>query len=120
MNVLIAEDEKTLAFFMKETIQETYPGVKVACVSTGIQALQQLQQNTYDLLITDLRLPGVGGLNLIETGRKTDPKLAIILMTAFATIDIEKRVEEMNIKAYLIKPFTSEVLIELLNPILKH
>ena len=117
-HVLIAEDEQTLAFFIKQILLELYPDIQVDWAPSGTSALRLLEKTSYDLLITDLRIPGLNGLALIENGHRLYPNLPVILMTGFASPNVEKQVAAMGINAYLAKPFTVESLANCINQLL--
>jgi len=108
--VLIAEGEQTLAFFIKQILLEKDATLQVDWVASGTEALKRLRETAYDLLITDLYVPGLSGLSLIEDGRGFQPHLSSILITGFTSPAIEKRVTDMGINAYLAKPFRAEEL----------
>ncbi len=116
--ILIVEDEKTVADFMKQTIKRSYPNTRIVHVPTGTKGLKLLQQQSFDLLITDFRLPGLSGLSLIEQIRENNPQLLIVLATAYAPPDIESRMRDLNINAYLQKPFTVEKLVVCLSSLI--
>lgn len=117
-HILIAEDEQTLAFFIKQVLLERDPAMQVDWAPSGTSALRLIEKTAYDLLIADLRIPGLNGLSLIEKGRKLHPNLPALLITGFTSLDIEKRVAEMGINAYLAKPFSVESLTSCIDQIL--
>ena len=117
-HILIAEDEQTLAFFIKQVLLERDPAMQVDWAPSGTSALRLLEKTAYDLLIADLRIPGLNGLSLIEKGREFYPNLPTLLITGFASLDIENRVAEMGINAYLAKPFSVESLTSCIDQIL--
>jgi len=117
-HVLISEDEQTLAFFIKQILLELHPDIQVDWAPSGTSALRLIEKTSYDLLITDLRIPGLNGLALIENGRRLYPNLPVILMTGFASPNVEKQVAAMGINAYLAKPFTVESLANCINQLL--
>ena len=101
--VVIVDDDE----FMREGLEETLSGGEFALQSfkDGESALRTLSDGSTSLLITDLRMPGMSGIELLERAKKADPKLPVVVMTAFATI--ENAVEAMKKGAfdYIMKPF---------------
>lgn len=86
-------------------------GHRVDDAEDGAVGLKKLRAGTYDLALIDMMMPGIGGLELIETVHALDPEIVLVVITGFATI--ESTVEAMKAGAYdyLPKPFTPEALI---------
>ena len=74
------------------------------------EALSKLTLNRYDLLITDLRMPGISGLTLIEVARSLHPNINVILMTAYGSREVEDKANQLQVDAYLTKPFPTAKL----------
>jgi DNA-binding NtrC family response regulator len=101
--VLVVEDSE----IFRQTIVEilTQEGFTVEEASSGEQALEKLRQTVYDVLVTDLVLPGKSGLEVLRETIDRFPDIVSIIMTGYATV--ETAVEAMKIGAYdyLVKPF---------------
>ncbi len=84
--------------------------VDVSAEASSRHAAERLSAESFDLLISDIRMPEISGLELLRTARQIDPHLAAIILTGFPTI--ESAVESMKLGAvdYLVKPFTLEQL----------
>ena len=78
---------------------------------SGAAALDQLAQKSYQLMLLDIKMPGMDGVEVLQKAREDFPDLAVVMMTAYATV--ETAVEAMKIGAldYLMKPFDPESLI---------
>jgi two-component system response regulator AtoC len=114
--ILIVDDEALVRNFLSETLKRK--GLEVTTAENGMKAVQLLKENTYDLVITDMRMPDLTGIDIIRKVRETSPSTLSIVITAFGTI--ENAVEAMRLGAfnYLIKPFspdTIEAVIEKAN-----
>ena len=83
MRILIADDEPKMGFLLASELESK--GHFVKTVTDGLDALDELS-NGYDLLITDLKMPKMNGVELLERARQNDPGLAVILMTAYASV----------------------------------
>jgi two-component system response regulator AtoC len=109
---VVADDE----ILNRELLAEMLPRfqVQVRTVKDGVQALKALEAETADLLITDVRMPGMGGLKLLAKAKEKWPEMPVVMMTAFATV--ESAVESMRQGAYdyLMKPFGVEQVESLL------
>lgn len=116
--VLIVDDEPTLVFFLMQGLRESDIPYEVNSAANGEDALAKLTLNHYDLLITDLKMPGVNGLTLIEVARTLQPDIRVILMTAYGSREVEEEATRLEVNAYLIKPFPTATLRDLAAKIL--
>jgi YesN/AraC family two-component response regulator len=116
--ILIVDDEPTLVFFLKQGLQESQLGYHVDGASSGEEALTRLTYNTYDLLVTDLKMPGISGFTLVEVARSLHPHINVILMTAFGSQEVQDESEQLKVNGYLIKPFPTSQLQEMIQEIL--
>jgi len=92
-------------------------GHQVIVAQRGSEALEIIQGSdeelgAVDLVITDLKMPGTNGLDLIRSVRKTRPGLASVLMTAFGNDDVRKEAVALGACGYIEKPFTPETLLQ--------
>jgi DNA-binding NtrC family response regulator len=83
-------------------------GFEVAEASSAQQALEMLERDTFDLVLSDVQMPGMNGVDLYERIRALRPGLPVVLMTAFAAEDLLRRAQERGIYAVLPKPFAVE------------
>jgi DNA-binding NtrC family response regulator len=111
MRVLLAEDEPTIAVTLKDALEEAGHAVLAAADTT--EALALLEREDPDVVLTDIRMPGDGGMALLERAIELDPKRAVIVMTGYATV--EQAVLAMRIGAanYIQKPFENEAVVRL-------
>ena len=116
--ILIVDDESTLVFFLQQGIQEAKMTCTVEVASSGEDALTKLTYQEFDLVVTDLKMPGISGFTLIETARSLHPKIKTIVMTAFGSRQVENEIQNLAINGYLNKPFPIADLIALIQNIL--
>jgi len=116
--ILIVDDEPTLVFFLKQGLQESQLACLVDGASSGEEALTKLTYNMYDLLVTDLKMPGISGFTLVEVARSLHPNISVILMTAFGSREVQDESELLKVNGYLIKPFPTAQLQEMIKEIL--
>jgi nitrogen regulation protein NR(I) len=109
--ILLIEDDRSAASALQKVLQEE--GYSVSVAARGDQGLSDARQNPCDLVITDLKLPGLSGMELISQLHAVKPKLPIIMMTAHGTT--ETAIEAMKLGAceYLVKPFEADELLDL-------
>ncbi len=106
--ILIAEDEERLRRLIGMLLGNV--GYRITLVSNGEEAREKLQQENFNLVITDLKMPKVDGMTLVREIQEQHPDLPVIVITAFGTI--ESAVEAMQAGAidYITKPFEEEKL----------
>jgi DNA-binding NtrC family response regulator len=109
MNVLLADDEKSIAVTLRDELQGA--GHKVTVVGDGREALAALQAQPYDLLITDIRMPGMDGIRLLKAAKALDPAPEVILITGHGTIESAVEALQHGAYDYVQKPFLNEELL---------
>lgn len=110
MNILLAEDEPGIGLTLRDDLEDA--GHKVLWAKTGSEALRALEDGWFDCLITDVRMPGGDGIDLLKRAKAKRPETEVLVMTAYATV--EQAVEAMREGAfdYFQKPFLNEVVLE--------
>jgi len=96
--ILVVDDEETLTFFLKQDLQEAEVSCNVDIASSGEDALTKLTYNRYDLLITDLKMPGISGFTLVEVARSLHPDIKVILMTAFGSREVQDEAKSLKVQ----------------------
>ena len=113
MKVLVVDDEKIKLITLRDDLREAnYDTIAVESPAIG---LQLVQNEHFDVLVTDLRLPKMHGIEFLKRVQKEQPHIIVIVMTAYASV--ETAVEAMRFGAYnyIKKPFSSEELIQMLD-----
>ena len=115
--LLVADDDPGLRESLERTL--TREGYRVILASDGRAALERLQGGAVDLIVTDLKMPGLTGLELLRAAKAIAPDVDVILLTAFGTV--EEAVKAMKDGAYdfLTKPFRREQLLKLIDKALE-
>ncbi|HXK08638.1 MAG TPA: sigma-54 dependent transcriptional regulator [Vicinamibacteria bacterium] len=110
--ILVADDEPGIRQFLAEALEDE--GHAVTQAADGRQAAEQLRRQGFELLITDLRMPAMDGLELVRLARGEQPEMEIIVLTAHGTV--ESAVEAMRLGAfdYLQKPIASPAQLRML------
>jgi two-component system NtrC family response regulator len=106
--ILIVDDEKNYLVVLEALLGPE--GYEIITADNGRDALRLVRESDLDLVITDIKMPGMSGMELLEECKKVKPELPVIMMTAFGTI--ETAVEAMKNQAYdyITKPFQNEQL----------
>lgn len=106
--ILVVDDEMLVRNFLAETLRRK--GIEVSTAENGKKALAQLKDATFDMVITDLKLPDLTGLEILCKVKELNPSTIVVIITAFGSI--ENTVEAMRLGAfnYIQKPFSAEVI----------
>lgn len=107
--ILIIEDDIALGEALQDVI--TVTGFATTLCDSGEAALSACREQIFSLILSDIQLPGVNGLELLHLLRKKCPDVPIIMMTAFATVPDAVHAIRMGASDYLLKPFESEQLL---------
>lgn len=107
--ILIVEDEEYVRDFMTLLLKDDYD---IIAAANGIEAINQINtHSTIDLILLDLHMPGINGLDLLRTLRREVPKkFSVIIVTAYSTPEIKKEAIELGVKDFVSKPFSVEIL----------
>ena len=107
--ILIAEDDETMRRFLARAL--TSAGHEVIAVADGLDAMPLLDQDSFDLLLADIVMPGMDGIDLAKLASRQIPDLKVMLITGFAAVAVEARnVLAMRAKV-LSKPFHLSALV---------
>ncbi|XXT18244.1 response regulator [Sorangium sp. So ce429] len=107
-NVMIVEDDDDLGRFVVDIA--TDHGYHATHVADALSGIKLLSSAKFELLITDIRMPGMDGIELIARAKELDPFLAVIAITAFGSVETGMRALRVGAADYLSKPFRSDEL----------
>jgi len=108
-SVLVVEDEEALAVGVRDALE--HAGYKADVVHDGVTALERIRATLPDLIVLDLMMPGMSGLEILEVLRREKLKLRVLILTALADEDDLLRGFEMGADDYMKKPFSPRELI---------
>ena len=108
--ILVVDDEKDMLLLLERIITaETQ--YEVVTFSNPLQALDAFRVEPFDVVITDLKMPKMDGMRLLEEVKKINPEVSVIILTAFATIDNAVEAIHKGAYDYLTKPFRRERIL---------
>lgn len=113
IRVLIVEDNEVFRRPLQRTLEAA--GCEVVAVPSGEDALEVLDRSAFDLLLTDHRLPGMDGVQLITRIKAKHPAMAILVMTANGTMESGVEARRHGADDYLVKPFEMPDLLRALH-----
>jgi DNA-binding NtrC family response regulator len=108
-NILIAEDEAAVRESLVEVLREE--GYQVTATADGEAAIAAVGSQEFDLLLTDLRMPGTDGITVLRHVREFSPQTLVLLMTAFATVETAIEALRSGAQDYILKPVVFEDLL---------
>ncbi len=108
LRLLIAEDERPLRALLFEELQER--GREIRLAANGLEALDLLKEEEFDLLITDIKMPGMSGIELLKEAKRLQPHLLVIIITGYATLESAIEALKEGAYDYIRKPFSLEEL----------
>ncbi len=106
--VLIVDDEVDIVSILKSQLEKS--GYKVADFHNGSDALKYIEEHPVDLVISDIRMPGINGTELFFKIRQIDPFVQIIIISAYPDLETITRMLEAGATDYIVKPFKLEYI----------
>ncbi|BCA80786.1 response regulator [Desulfuromonas sp. AOP6] len=103
-HILIVDDEQVIRNGLQKVLERDGQQVTVAC--SGVQALECLQRCSFDLVITDLKMPGMSGIEVLKAIRRLQPEVPVLIVTGYATAEMAAEVMVAGAFDFLSKPFT--------------
>jgi DNA-binding NtrC family response regulator len=116
--VLVVDDDSLMKDFLKEALGRSDYSVDSA--STGEEALEKIKDKDYDLILSDIRMPSMSGMEVLKATKEYLPCAKVVMMTAYGTV--ENAVEAMKLGAfdYVMKPFSADEIELVLKRALEH
>ena len=109
-HILVAEDEASVLDMCVRCLARA--GYDVQGVSSGVDAIEQLRRGRYDLLLTDIRMPGMGGIEVCREIRAFNRDLAIVIMTGYGTMQFAIEALKEGVSEFVLKPFPPSDLVQ--------
>ncbi len=120
LSVLIVDDEEKIGKLLRHIIDWNSIGLNILdIVSSGRRALEIIEQETPDILITDIKMPEFNGIQLVEMIHRISPHTRCIVISGYRKFEYAKRVMQFDVADYLLKPIKKSELLEVLNKIIR-
>src|SRR3954462_8020309 len=116
--ILICDDQEMMRDSLAATLARE--GHEVTAATDGSFALQRLSTAKFDLLISDLKMPRMTGIELLAESKKIRPEMPVVLMTAFATVQTAVEAMKLGAYDYIQKPFDGDEIRHLVERTLEH
>lgn len=105
--ILIVDDEREIRDMLRRTLLRQYPGARVDVASSAKEATASMGSQSYDIIVSDYRMPGQDGVSFLRDVKRTSPRTIRILLTAFPEQDAAIRaINEAHLERFLTKPIT--------------
>jgi DNA-binding NtrC family response regulator len=115
--ILVVEDDPGLLFTMTDALEGE--GFAVTGADNGIEAIRRLLDGAFDVVVTDLRLPGKDGMEVLREARGKSPPPSVVVMTGYGSVESAVAAMKDGAEDYLTKPFPMDALLLLLGKILR-
>ncbi len=106
--ILVIDDEPLMREFIEEALSRS--GYKIVAVSNGKDGISLIKKQPFDLIITDLKMEPIDGIEVLKKAQQISPETPVIIITAYATIDTAISTLKSGAVDYLIKPFSAEAI----------
>jgi DNA-binding NtrC family response regulator len=118
ISLLIVDDELIVRESLGNWLKEE--GYTVDTSESGLDALKKIEAGKFDLLIADIKMPGMDGIELLERAKKIEPDLQVLVITAYASIDTAVQAMRKGAFDYIVKPFNPEDVSQIIQRALKY
>lgn len=108
--ILVVDDEGAIRYSVSKTLERV--GYQVLTASSGEEALELMDQQDFDVVLTDIRMPGISGVDLLASIKEQSADIVVILMTGYASLGTAVESLRLGAHDYLIKPSSSEDIRE--------
>lgn len=106
--ILVVDDEPEMRIALTHAL--SHSGYSVESASSGLEALEKFEADKFSLIITDVKMPGMSGIEVLEKVKKRSPKIPVIMITAYGTINNAVEAMQEGASDYILKPFSTEIL----------
>jgi DNA-binding NtrC family response regulator len=115
MGRILAVDDEIDMLSLLKMIVESYSDHQVTVVNNPLEAVELLQQEAFDIVLTDLKMPGIDGIELLEKVQKIRPNTLVIVITAFGSLESAEEATRKGAFDYITKPFRKEQILMTIN-----
>lgn len=103
LKIMVLDDEPIVCKRLQPALEKL--GFEVDTFTQSLEALHEIQETTYDIIITDLKMKGIDGMRFLQEAKKQHPATEVIVITGFATLDTAKESFQKGVFDFIAKPF---------------
>ncbi|MBU0483111.1 MAG: response regulator [Proteobacteria bacterium] len=107
--ILLVDDEQSILNSFRKDFE--YEGYEVTTAASGEEAIMKLQNNHFDLLVTDLSMPGVDGIGVLQEAKKQNPEIGAMILTGFGDMNSAIGALRLGADDYLLKPYDADEIL---------
>ena len=112
IRILVVDDEPKICHLIEQILK--LEGYQVDISFSGVEALQMIKRYNYQMLLTDLKMPGIDGLELIQKAKELNPEISTLIITGHATVETAVQSLRHGVDDYIKKPFNISKLKKVL------
>lgn len=113
--LLIVDDEEDMLTGLQRTLERSITGLEVVTSTRASEALRLMAEQSFDLALLDVMMPEMNGITLLEKLRAKDPELSVVMMTAFASIDLAVNAIKKGAYDFITKPFDKDTILRVIH-----
>jgi ATP-dependent Lon protease len=115
--ILIVDDEEIMRNFLLDVFIDE--GYNLDLAVDGAEALEKISKNQYQLIITDIRMPGVDGTQVLKKAKESNPHVEVIVITGYASPQTKQECQRLGAAYYIAKPFQINQIRALVNKVVR-
>lgn len=115
--ILIVDDEEIMRSFLLDVFVDE--GYDLDSAANGEEALEKISRNCYQLIITDIRMPGMDGTEVLKKAKEVNPQTEVIIITGYASPQIKQKCQRLGAAYYIAKPFQINQIRALVNKLVR-
>jgi DNA-binding NarL/FixJ family response regulator len=112
-HVLVVDDDPMVLFVFRDTLRRLGDVYEIVATQSGLKALDEVKEKPFDLVITDLTMPDLGGLELTEAIRQTSPNTAVVWITAYGCHNVSTDASRLKIHRCYDKPLEVDEILQI-------
>jgi DNA-binding NtrC family response regulator len=113
LRILVLDDEPIVCKRLQPALEKL--GYEVVTFTQSVEAMHEIQQTAYDIVITDLKMKEIDGMRFLDEAKKLHPKTEVIVITGFATMETAKQSFQKGVFDFIAKPFKLSEIQEVVN-----
>lgn len=116
--ILVVDDEEVIRDVCSQILQEE--GYQVVAAASGMEALRLVSDDAFDAVVTDIMMPDMSGLELLEVIKRTSLEIRSVVITGLGTFEMATQSDRLGAREFVVKPFTPDELANAVSKALGH
>jgi DNA-binding NtrC family response regulator len=111
--ILVVDDDETVLFVFHDTLKRLGEGYQIVTSPSGVEALEKFKEQPFDLVITDLSMPDLGGVELTEAIKNLDPSTVVVWITAYGCHNVYSEAVQLGVHLCRDKPLEVDEILRI-------